>query len=505
MPDLGLGDQVEDPFGHAQAGAEDRDDPDGVGQDPARGGPERRGDLDRPGRQVGRRLVGQQGRPGIGPAAGTRPGPSACPGAPPACGGPTGETTGRPATRAPPQSNPLIVGCMRRIDLVSSDEPHRVRSEVIERYMVHHAKGRREGLPGRFREGWGPLRPRLARDIRLPYTEAGLKEIRATIPSSRNPAAMPVQFAVLASGSQGNATLVQAGGVGTLLDLGLGPRALGTTAGERRVGLGADRLGRPDPHPRRPRRRSDPGSRWRGSGSSCSATRAIAPTWRERPGFQMLELAGLVRHYDDRPVPDAERPEGRAGGAAARRRADVRVPGRGEARSRSARPVALGYLADTGSWSDVDGRDPGRGRPAGGRVQPRRRDAAPSGRSAALIARNLGDRGHLSNEQGAGLVAAVLRQSGPGAVRHVVLLHLSQQCNRPNLALEAARAAIRGAGRRASVHAARQATAHPDLLVTAGRRRSVAAAGRPRVAGRSPTPDFRFPEDPAPGPAGDDA
>ena len=33
---------------------------------------------------------------------------------------------------------------------------------------------------------------------------------------------MSVQFAVLASGSRGNATLVQAGGAGVLLDLGIG-------------------------------------------------------------------------------------------------------------------------------------------------------------------------------------------------------------------------------------------------------------------------------------------
>ncbi|MCA1686875.1 MAG: MBL fold metallo-hydrolase, partial [Planctomycetia bacterium] len=37
---------------------------------------------------------------------------------------------------------------------------------------------------------------------------------------------MAVQFAVLASGSRGNATLVRSGGMGLLVDLGIGPRAL---------------------------------------------------------------------------------------------------------------------------------------------------------------------------------------------------------------------------------------------------------------------------------------
>src|SRR5690242_16382018 len=42
----------------------------------------------------------------------------------------------------------------------------------------------------------------------------------------RHDASMPLQFAVLASGSRGNATLVKAGGAGLLVDFGIGPRAL---------------------------------------------------------------------------------------------------------------------------------------------------------------------------------------------------------------------------------------------------------------------------------------
>src|SRR4051794_2778963 len=37
---------------------------------------------------------------------------------------------------------------------------------------------------------------------------------------------MSLRFTVLASGSQGNASLVQAGGFGVLIDCGLGPRTL---------------------------------------------------------------------------------------------------------------------------------------------------------------------------------------------------------------------------------------------------------------------------------------
>src|SRR5262245_52467753 len=37
---------------------------------------------------------------------------------------------------------------------------------------------------------------------------------------------MPLQFAMLASGSSGNACLLRAGGLGILIDVGLGPRLL---------------------------------------------------------------------------------------------------------------------------------------------------------------------------------------------------------------------------------------------------------------------------------------
>jgi hypothetical protein len=51
-------------------------------------------------------------------------------------------------------------------------------------------------------------------------------------------------------------------------------------------------------------------------------------------------------------------------------------------------------------------------------------------------------------------------------LRHVVLLHLSEQCNQPELAIRAAGDVIRAAGRRSIVHAARQSPAFPNLWVT---------------------------------------
>lgn len=65
-----------------------------------------------------------------------------------------------------------------------------------------------------------------------------------------------------------------------------------------------------------------------------------------------------------------------------------------------------------------------------------------SARPPSLIQRIRGRNGHLSNDQGAELLAAV---AGSG-LRHVVPMHLSGECNEPALAVAAARDALRAAG-----------------------------------------------------------
>ena len=93
-----------------------------------------------------------------------------------------------------------------------------------------------------------------------------------------------------------------------------------------------------------------------------------------------------------------------------------------------------------------------------------------------LIARVLGDEGHLSNEQAAGLLRAVLKLSAPSRLRHVVQLHLSRDCNRPKLAYASARVALDSAGHTATeVHTAGQDEPLAGLVVgnvapTAGRK-----------------------------------
>lgn len=60
---------------------------------------------------------------------------------------------------------------------------------------------------------------------------------------------------------------------------------------------------------------------------------------------------------------------------------------------------------------------------------------AASGRPMSLIDRIAGDHGHLSNQQTAAAVAQVLAARPPGSLRHIVLAHLSRECNAPALAL----------------------------------------------------------------------
>ena len=64
-------------------------------------------------------------------------------------------------------------------------------------------------------------------------------------------------------------------------------------------------------------------------------------------------------------------------------------------------------------------------------------------RSPELQKRIAGDRGHLSNEQ----AAAMLGMLAGGELHTVVLAHLSQKNNTPELALEAARGALARRGR----------------------------------------------------------
>jgi hypothetical protein len=140
-------------------------------------------------------------------------------------------------------------------------------------------------------------------------------------------------------------------------------------------------------------------------------------------------------------------------------------------------PASLAYAADLGCWhaelartlSDADvlalefNHD----------VQMEK----DSGRSPHLIARVLGDDGHLSNEQAAALLGESLRHSLNGRLRHLVLLHLSRHCNKPTLAQEAARQVLKDSHPHVLIHTAYQDRPGPSIEVGAN-----GHSGRPRKA-----------------------
>ena len=284
---------------------------------------------------------------------------------------------------------------------------------------------------------------------------------------------MSFQFTVLASGSRGNVSLVRAGHLGLLIDLGLGPRSL--LARLAQVGSSIEQVG------------TALLTHTHGDHVQDATLRLLARNrvtlycheghrqnighWR---GFDELDEQKLIKHYDDRPflTPQGLRVESvelsHDGGPTY----GFRVEGRPV---RGRRTCSVGYLADTGCWSgamaeamtDVD--------VLGVEFNHDVQLQLHSGRSWHLIHRNLGDRGHLSNDQAGEFVAEVLERSSLGTIRELVLLHLSDQCNRVALALAKARAVTKASGRKVLVHAASQDLAYPDIMVKPGRRARVKA------------------------------
>lgn len=298
---------------------------------------------------------------------------------------------------------------------------------------------------------------------------------------------MPFRFTVLASGSAGNASLLDIDGFGVLLDVGLGPRQL------------ASRL-------------AAVGSSWR-QVNAVLLTHTHSDHWNDRTlaylrrlgiplychanhheslrtyglEFAALHTANLVTGYEAecefalsarlrcRPL-ELSHDGGVTFG--------FRLEGPPDL---FGQPSSLGYVADLGCWtpqlaqalSDVDVL-----------ALEFNHDVEmqyASGRSPRLIARVLGDHGHLSNAQAAELLRDVLRRSAPGRLQHVVQLHLSRDCNRPTLALEAAQAILAEATATPRVHTASQDTPGSTLVIgeTTNGRRPRAARVQARRSSRT--------------------
>jgi phosphoribosyl 1,2-cyclic phosphodiesterase len=86
-----------------------------------------------------------------------------------------------------------------------------------------------------------------------------------------------------------------------------------------------------------------------------------------------------------------------------------------------------------------------------------------SGRPWELIERIAGPEGHLSNEAAAEALAEIVGRSHPGRVGHVILAHLSRDCNHPRLALAAQAHLARGHSHPIRIAAAVQDEAGPRV------------------------------------------
>jgi phosphoribosyl 1,2-cyclic phosphodiesterase len=89
-----------------------------------------------------------------------------------------------------------------------------------------------------------------------------------------------------------------------------------------------------------------------------------------------------------------------------------------------------------------------------------------SRRPKFLIDRVLSDWGHLSNEQAGDVAMAIAERSGDSPPEHLVQLHLSRECNRPELASEAGYAALAGLIPDLNVITSRQDTAARSIALT---------------------------------------
>jgi phosphoribosyl 1,2-cyclic phosphodiesterase len=281
-----------------------------------------------------------------------------------------------------------------------------------------------------------------------------------------------LRFTVLASGSGGNASLVESAGFGVLIDVGLGPRQIATRLAE--VGLSWSAV-------QAVLLTHTHSDHWKDA-TLFRLHRHNIPLWCHAEhhtvlrtysdGFLALQEASLVRSFE--PREDFELsprlrcralPVRHDGGATF----GFRLEGSADLFGHRA---ALGYVADLGCWdealahqlADVDLL-----------AVEFNHDVAmqhASGRAPRLIQRVLGDEGHLSNVQAVALVRAVLACSTAARLRHVVQLHLSRDCNRPALARAAARTLLEDAGHSIALHTAAQdmpgATLHLHTAARSG-------------------------------------
>lgn len=298
---------------------------------------------------------------------------------------------------------------------------------------------------------------------------------------------MTARFTVLASGSGGNASLLEFDGFGLLIDCGLHPRYL--TARLQSIGATWARVSAvvlTHTHT----------DHWKDATLADLRSRKI-PLYghpqhfehmeRVAPAYAAFNNAGLAREYVDGArielTPNLS--------CLPLRVSHDSVPTfafRIDGRDGEPHPAwSIGYAADLGCGSSelIDAF-------AGVDVLALEYNhdelmERSSSRPKFLVDRVLSDMGHLSNKQAAELTAAIAGRSGEGFPAHLVQLHLSKDCNKPELAAVAGREALVVLNPAAEVITARQDT--PAKTIVLSRRPNSGNRAVPRVV--KPVPKRR--------------
>lgn len=281
---------------------------------------------------------------------------------------------------------------------------------------------------------------------------------------------MTHRMTVLASGSAGNATLIQGDGFGLMVDCGLHPKEL--TARLQAVGAG-----------------------WQ-SVNAVVITHTHSDHWN-RYTLEHLRRLNVpffahARHHDALAVQPAYGPLAKAGLTHAYAGGESLALGGGLTLRAVQVPhdsdptygVRVDYAGDGGGWAVGVASDLGKVPDGlyelfagvdvlGLEFNHCVRMEQASRRPRFLVERVLGDFGHLSNDQAADAVRRFMRT---GDLQAVVQLHLSRDCNTAELANEAGRAAV--AGTRTEVVTATQWHPAPSVPLVA----------RPPRAARPPVP-----------------
>jgi phosphoribosyl 1,2-cyclic phosphodiesterase len=293
---------------------------------------------------------------------------------------------------------------------------------------------------------------------------------------------MSGRFTVLASGSTGNAALLEADGFGLLVDCGIHPRTL--TNRFREIGSGWDKISAAiltHTH----------GDHWKDDTLADLRSRNI-PIYAHAEHFEQLSQcsnayapllrAKLTRAYSD------DRPFELAAGLVVKpirvsHDADPTYAYRFDRSDARGSMWSVGYASDLGcsskelveAFAGVDvlaleyNHD----------VKLERRSRRPT----FLIDRVLSDYGHLSNDQAAELTTAIAARSGEVFLSHLFQLHLSRECNRPELAAEAGKTSLaRHSPGTAVITATQDKTTKPVDLI---RRRNEIKAPPTRTAATS--------------------